>query len=235
MIKKIVIACSLASILGLTACSTGSADRYGTALGDITKLKGVYTLNTTSIDEVRKILGTPNYKAKSGDKNIYVYTYKVNYPFEGLSGFNLIDLYSHNKNNVLNEEIEAVPSTSKILALSTDVKGVITDDYYFGYKYIYSKTAKDSNDSYCITALTDKEMTDFVNFSQHEIEAVADRDTQASTYKKLIEIQLNKHFGGITDLDNHVEVIKEDGAAVADRPSISKVTYCNVITCNKKI
>lgn len=236
MNKKIFMVLSALAALNITACSTGSADRYGTALGDISKLKATYTLNSTRIDEVRQILGTPNFSAKTNaGQDIYIYTYKVDYPFEGLSSLELVNLYSHNKNNVLNDEIEFVPTTSKIIALSTDEKGVITDDFIYGYKFIYSKTAKNTNNSYCVTALSEKEMANFVNFSQYEIESVADRDTQASTFSNLVKTGLNKHFGEVSELEEHVKTIKGDSSAVANRPVISKETYCNEITCNKQI
>lgn len=234
--KNILILFSIFVALNNSACSTSSADRYGTALGDISKLKSVYTLNTTSINKVREVLGTPNFSAKSNaGQNIYVYTYKVDYPFEGLSSFNLVNLYTHNKNNVLNDEIEASPTTAKILALLVDNNGVVTDDYRFGFKYIFSKKAAESNNSYCITDLTDTEMTDYVNFSQYEIEAVADRNTKASTFKDAIKTRLEQHFGGIHNINDHVTVLKDDGASVTSRPKISKQTYCNEITCNKQI
>lgn len=236
MNKKIVICCSVISALSLAACTTGSADRFGTALGDIKKLQQIYTLNSSDISSVREVLGTPNYSASTDSgKELYVYTYKVTYPFEGLSLFSPINAFSHNKDNVLNDEIEASPTTAKILALLVDNNGVVTDDYRFGFKYIFSKKAAESNNSYCITDLTDTEMTDYVNFSQYEIEAVADRNTKASTFKDAIKTRLEQHFGGIHNINDHVTVLKEDGASVASRPKISKQTYCNEITCNKQI
>ena len=235
MIKNIVIISGLVSALTLTACSTGSADRYGTALGDISKLQQIYTLKTSNISSVREVLGTPNYSAVTASGNdLYVYTYKVNYPFEGLSSFSWFNTSMHNKDNVLNDEIEAVPTTTKILALLVDNNGVVTEDYRFGFKYIFSKKTTESNNSYCISDLTESEMTDYVNFSQYEIESVADKNTLASTFNDALKTRLEQHFGGLHNLNNHVSILKEDGTSVASRPKISKQTYCNEITCNKQ-
>ena len=235
MSKKILITAALVATLGLTACSTGSADRFGTALGDIKKLQQIYTLNSSDISSVREVLGTPNYSASTDSgKDLYVYTYKVNYPFEGLSSFSWFNTSMHNKDNVLNDEIEAVPTTTKILALLVDNNGVVTEDYRFGFKYIFSKKTTESNNSYCITDLTESEMTDYVNFPQYEIESVADKNTLASTFNDALKTRLEQHFGGLHNLNNHVSILKEDGASVASRPKISKQTYCNEITCNKQ-
>ena len=235
MSKKILITAALVATLGLTACSTGSADRFGTALGDIKKLQQIYTLNSSDISSVREVLGTPNYSASTDSgKDLYVYTYKVNYPFEGLSSFSWFNTSMHNKDNVLNDEIEAVPTTTKILALLVDNNGVVTEDYRFGFKYIFSKKTTESNNSYCISDLTESEMTDYVNFSQYEIESVADKNTLASTFDDALKTRLEQHFGGLHNLNNHVSILKEDGASVASRPKISKQTYCNEITCNKQ-
>lgn len=235
MSKKILITAALVATLGLTACSTGSADRFGTALGDIKKLQQIYTLNSSDISSVREVLGTPNYSASTDSgKDLYVYTYKVNYPFEGLSSFSWFNTSMHNKDNVLNDEIEAVPTTTKILALLVDNNGVVTEDYRFGFKYIFSKKTTESNNSYCISDLTESEMTDYVNFSQYEIESVADKNTLASTFNDALKTRLEQHFGGLHNLNNHVSILKEDGASVASRPKISKQTYCNEITCNKQ-
>ena len=235
MSKKILITAALVATLGLTACSTGSADRFGTALGDIKKLQQIYTLNSSDISSVREVLGTPNYSASTDSgKDLYVYTYKVNYPFEGLSSFSWFNTSMHNKDNVLNDEIEAVPTTTKILALLVDNNGVVTEDYRFGFKYIFSKKTTESNNSYCISDLTESEMTDYVNFSQYEIESVADKNTLASTFNDALKTRLEQHFGGLHNLNDHVSILKEDGASVASRPKISKQTYCNEITCNKQ-
>ena len=234
--KKIIMILSAVSFLNLVSCSTGSADRYGTALGNIKDLQQIYSLNSSNISSVREVLGTPNFSAQTvAGKELYVYTYKVTYPFEGLSNFSLINAYSHNKDNVLNDEIESVPTTTKILALLTDDNGVVTEDYRFGFKYIYSKKASASNNSYCISDLTDSEMSDYVNFSQYEIEAVATGNSLSSTFKNAVKTRLEQHFGEVHNLNDHVAILKDDGRSIASRPRISKQTYCNEITCNKQI
>lgn len=237
MNKKIFIVLSSVAALNIAACSTqipDSADRYGTALGDISKLKTVYTLNSSRIDEVREVLGTPNYTARTQTgKNLYIYTYKVDYPFEGLSNIEILNRVGHNKNNALNDEIKAVATTSKIVAISTDDKGIATEDYFFGYKYIFSKTAKETNDSYCVTPLSEEEMIKKVNFSQYEIEAVADKTIEATNFIKLVKDKLESHFGKITEFNKDVKIYKEDGGLILSRPEITADTYCNKITCNK--
>ena len=218
----------------LSACSHQNADREGQFLGDITTLGSVYTVSSTNISEVRKILGTPSYEAKTSDGAVYVYSYRVNYPFEGYNpAFTFVNSMKHNKVNALNDEIEAMAVTNKNLALKTDREGNIKKDYFFGYKYLFSRKAKGTaHNIYCVTELSADDLLSDVNFSRYVIEADSDKQSSAD-YSSMLTEKLSAFSGEKLSLNNNVTINKEDGELIAQHPKLLKNTFCNEITCNK--
>ena len=219
----------------LTGCNSGSsADRKGAVLGNINKMKSVYVVNQTKINDARAILGTPNYetKLKNGD-SLYVYTFKVNYPFEGLSSIGFINNMKEKPSALNKEQFKTLPSTSKVLTIESDNTGKIVKDYTFGLKYVSSLHIEDSNDTYCLTYLSDKELENNVNFSLLEIESIYSKEEAPTTYINALIKKLSAQFGEITTLEP-VKKIETDGKDISKRPSILFNSFCNEITCNKK-
>lgn len=228
-----ISAIGLATVL--TGCAHPNADREGHLLGDINALKSV-AANGTNISEVRKVLGTPSYVSKTADGHVYVYSYKVNFPFEGYSpALAFVNEMRHNKANVLNDDIQAVAMTNKNIALKTDNSGIIKENYVFGYKYLYSRTAKGTAaNAYCVTELTDEDLKNGVNFSRYIIEADTDKQQKTSAdFDLMLNDKLNKLLGEKLALNKKVTINKEDGEKIAAHPKLLINTYCNEITCNK--
>lgn len=233
--KLTLVLASVFSSVFLLGCNSGSsADRVGTVLGNINQMKSVYVVNQSNMDETRSVLGTPNYKtALQNGNSLYVYTFKVNYPFEGLSSFGFMNNMKEKPNATNKDKFKTLPSTSKILAIETDDKGLIKSDYTFGFKYIFSRHIEGSNDTYCLTELSPQELEKKVNFSQHEIESVYNGKDAATTYMDALKSKLSGHYGEIKSLDK-VQTAENDGRDIKKRPSILFGTYCNEITCNKE-
>lgn len=236
MIKRLGMALyAMAVALTITGCAHPNADREGHLLGDIYALKSV-AANGTNISEVRKVLGTPSYVSKTADGDVYVYSYKVNFPFEGYNpALAFVNEMRHNKANVLNDDIEAVAMTNKNIALKTDNSGIIKENYVFGYKYLYSRTAKGTAaNAYCVTELTDEDLKNGVNFSRYIIEADTDKQQKTSAdFDLMLNDKLNKLLGEKLALNKNVTINKEDGEKIAAHPKLLINTYCNEITCNK--
>ena len=228
-----ISAIGLATVL--TGCAHPNADREGHLLGDINALKSV-AANGTNISEVRKVLGTPSYVSKTADGDVYVYSYKVNFPFEGYNpALAFVNEMRHNKANVLNDAIQAVAMTNKNIALKTDNSGIIKENYVFGYKYLYSRTAKGTAaNAYCVTELTDEDLKNDVNFSRYVIETDTDKQQKTSAdFDLMLNDKLNKLLGEKLALNKNVTINKEDGEKIAAHPKLLINTYCNEITCNK--